>query len=489
MRYRFLFLSLLIASISAFSPAAAQLQRNRIFIEGQLRNSAYTGDRRDGGIFDIPDLLSSSGPSGSIGLGYQVWDSVDLVGELSVSTYYGITNTKLGFSFIDPSESSIRHKAISGTARIRMLRFGSFQPFLIGGFAITVGNINSKRTTGYGPVAGMGIGRQFGRIHVFATAVQHYVFPNQAVDLAGVGRSPDVLSSLNFGLQYRFRKKDPKINQVRISGPHTLDQNAEGVFQAATDLDPIEYSVRWDFGDGTSSTGHSVRHAYREEGSYVVSAFISNERGSSTSSLPVTVVAVYDRVSLLSMTVTPGSVYPEMPVTFSPVLRGNDIACSWDFGDGSTASDCETNHIYYQPGKYKVTFSASNPSHSAHSTQTVTVLADACNELPDLTAVFFQARSSELSLEMRQILRDNLATAGACTERVIRIVGYALDNERRPLELAGDRAAGVFQYYRNLGIPANRIQVAQPVIRKSATIDGLPWSHRSVTSALVKAGL
>ena len=488
MRYRFLFLSLLITSISAFSPAAAQLQRNRIFIEGQLRNSAYTGDRRDGGIFDIPDLLSTTGPSGSIGLGYQIWDSVDLVGELSFSTYYGITRAKPGFKTIDPSESSIRHKAISGTARIRMLRFGSFQPFLIGGLSITVGKINSNRTTGYGPVAGICIGRLIGRVHVFATAVQHYVFPNQAIDLAGVGRSPGVLSSLNFGVQYRFRKKDPKIGQVRISGPHSLDRNVEGLFQAATDLDPIEYSVRWDFGDGTSSTGHSVRHAYSKEGAYVVNAFISNKRGSSTSSLEVNVSAVYDRVSLLSLTVTPGSIYPEMPVTFSPVLRGNDITCSWDFGDGSTASDCETNHIYYQSGKFKVTFSASNPSHSAHSTQTVTVLSDACNELPDLSAVYFQARSSELSLEMRQILRDNLATAGACTERVIRIVGYALDNERRPLELAGDRAAGVFQYYRNLGIPSERILVGQPVIRKSDVIDGLPWSHRTVTSTLVKAG-
>jgi len=113
---------------------------------------------------------------------------------------------------------------------------------------------------------------------------------------------------------------------------------------------------------------------------------------------------------------------------------------------------------------------------------------DACTQLPELAAVYFKAHSSELTLEMRQLLRDNIATASACIERSIEIIGYALNNERDFENLASERASQVYQYYRNLGVSATRVQTSTAVIVPAEELEGLPWTARAAASKLVIRG-
>ena len=481
------FLALTSFLLLACLPSQAQIQRERVFFEGQFGTSVYSGERGVAGSNRLTKLVNGLGPSGSLALGYRLWDSFDLVGEVSVSSYDGITEPVLGLKAIDPGESSIYHTALSGTGRFRFLPSGVFEPFLLGGFGLTVGKINGSYSKGYGPILGLGVGVPLGRITVYGSASQHYVFPNQGIDLAGTGRLPDVLSSLKFGIQYRLQRKIPKIGHVQISGPHSLDKNVEGLFQASTDLDPLEYAARWDFGDGVQASGFAVHHSFEKPGEYSVRVTVSNARGSSTFSMDVRVDPVFEPVVLHSVSVLPNTIIRGERVSFTPVIRGTELTCRWTFGDGQSSDECETSHVFVRAGSYKVILIASNPHHSAHSTQVITVQNDACEQLPSLSAVFFRSNSSELTLEMRQILRDNMATASACVARIIEVVGRALDNERNAKTLASERAAQVFQYYRNLGISSNRIEVSEEIVSAFKEVEGLPWSYRTVTSALVQS--
>jgi PKD repeat protein len=172
-------------------------------------------------------------------------------------------------------------------------------------------------------------------------------------------------------------------------------------------------------------------------------------------------------------------------ITFSPLVRGSKVGCEWDFGDDSTASGCDTNHIYEKAGTYRASLTASNSKYSDTSTRSIVIKENACDEIPTLKQVFFAAHSSDLTLEMRQLLRDNFSATIPCTDRIMEVNGYAFDTERNASELAEQRARTVIQYYMNLGVSSRKVDLGMVNVQRMARYGDLAWTGRKASTILV----
>jgi hypothetical protein len=107
----------------------------------------------------------------------------------------------------------------------------------------------------------------------------------------------------------------------------------------------------------TRGLSDTVAFTWDAPGAKTVAVSASNAAGSvsETTSLLVEIP-----ISGLSMIVEQGS-RPGLRTSFTALISaGSDPACSWDFGDGESASGAAVEHSYAQPGTYTVTLTAAN---------------------------------------------------------------------------------------------------------------------------------
>ncbi len=130
----------------------------------------------------------------------------------------------------------------------------------------------------------------------------------------------------------------------------------------------------WNFGDGaTVSDCGGVSHEYALPGDYTVSLTVSGS-GKTDTRTRTNYVTVYEVVEA-SFSGGPLDGAAPLEVTFTNESTGDYDACSWDFGDGATASDCDgashgVSHIYPSPGEYTVSLTVSGPGGTDTRTQT-----------------------------------------------------------------------------------------------------------------------
>ena len=101
-------------------------------------------------------------------------------------------------------------------------------------------------------------------------------------------------------------------------------------------------AVSWDFGDGDTATGPSVRHTYTGGGSFTVTATITDSSGESAGSTTIVTVRTPAEPQLLaSLEVEP----PRTALSFVFLEAGGDMGyridsvdSTWFFEDGSTLS-------------------------------------------------------------------------------------------------------------------------------------------------------
>ena len=120
-----------------------------------------------------------------------------------------------------------------------------------------------------------------------------------------------------------------------------------------------DYNYYIDYGDGNGSDTYGY-HSYDTPGDYIVTATIQNECGNS--------VVLTDTVTVQSnLAVDANSIYPYAYP--SPACPGTEVEFSasfgyqvydWDFGDGTTSSNEQPDHIYNTPGNYTVTVTVTN---------------------------------------------------------------------------------------------------------------------------------
>jgi PKD repeat protein len=149
-------------------------------------------------------------------------------------------------------------------------------------------------------------------------------------------------------------------------------------FNAAKSRDPDGYIVAyaWDFGDGTTATGITVSHAYKDNGVYTVTLIVTDNDGATSSAdVPKTVM---NRQPVAVFTKTAGTVNIDEIVTFdgsgSYDPDGTIVSFSWAFGDGTTGTGVTIQHAYSRDGIYTMNLTVTDNDGETDTTiATITV--------------------------------------------------------------------------------------------------------------------
>ncbi|MBF0201470.1 MAG: PKD domain-containing protein [Desulfamplus sp.] len=127
-----------------------------------------------------------------------------------------------------------------------------------------------------------------------------------------------------------------------------------------SDSDGYVTSHEWDFGDGTTATGESVTHTFKQPGTYHVQLkVIDNLMAVSTATVTVTATS-HPPGAALKFTV------------FDAALRKYSFHCEawdtdgtirtvlWNMGDGTYSNLWALDHTYDKPGNYRVTLTVTD---------------------------------------------------------------------------------------------------------------------------------
>ena len=135
-----------------------------------------------------------------------------------------------------------------------------------------------------------------------------------------------------------------------------------------------QFSYRWDFGDGTTSTEANPSHIYREAGTYTVRLEVTDSRGAKGTKEETLTVLSAPTPTVTSLTADPTSPEVDQDVRFTAAATAPQDApitrWKFDFGDGTvrefenggTAASFTTTHRYTTPGSYTVRVQAQNAS-------------------------------------------------------------------------------------------------------------------------------
>lgn len=156
----------------------------------------------------------------------------------------------------------------------------------------------------------------------------------------------------------------PIINQPPIANPGPERTARPGVEielsgSASSDPDGSITKYVWDFGDGASGEGVTVRHAWADEGVFAVSLTVTDDQGA-TNVAPtrVTVSAGGVNMAPTASIDGPSRGMPSERLTFrggaSADPDGTITEHRWDFGDGTTATGSVAAHAFAAAGSFEV---------------------------------------------------------------------------------------------------------------------------------------
>ena len=118
-------------------------------------------------------------------------------------------------------------------------------------------------------------------------------------------------------------------------------------------------TFQWNWGDGTQSgAGATASHTYNQPGQYKLSMTATGEKGQTdtaeqTVNVTIASAAAFDAVQY-------EAIIAGEEVAFVNKSKNFDV-CSWDFGDGSAASNQnEAKHVFAKAGEYLVTLTITN---------------------------------------------------------------------------------------------------------------------------------
>ncbi len=126
-----------------------------------------------------------------------------------------------------------------------------------------------------------------------------------------------------------------------------------------TDLSENATEWNWDFGDGTASTNQNATHTYSATGIYIVNLTASNESGTDSKLVTITVLAAPE-IPTANFSASPTVGKAPLTVTFTDSSTGSPTSWSWNFGDRSVSTDQSPVHTYNKAGKYTVSLTVKN---------------------------------------------------------------------------------------------------------------------------------
>jgi PKD repeat protein len=272
------------------------------------------------------------------------------------------------------------------------------RPYLDAGVNLALKGAN----VGGGPSIGGGVTAAVNsRTSIYAEVRFNVTFGDAAVDRFNGGSPFDVLSALptvgvrmSLGDLSLWGGSEEEVSPgsgtspgravaprgVDTDGPPSAAVGEEATFTATVSDEgtrPVNY--QWNFGDGTSASGRTASHSYREPGTYEVTFTASNEAGRASRSTRIVVGRPGARDPSGSLQIRSIEGPTEVRVGEAAPFEARVGGASrpeehrWRFGDGTSASGLSATHAYQVPGTYEVTFTASGEEARATETQTVTV--------------------------------------------------------------------------------------------------------------------
>jgi len=156
--------------------------------------------------------------------------------------------------------------------------------------------------------------------------------------------------------------------------------------RGSSDPDGNLANFEWNFGDGNTTTGPLVTHAFPSAGSYTVTLTVTDDKGATNSTdLTLTVTANQAPTAKLEIS---GNFIAGQEIAFSAAGSGDpenpELTYAWDFGDGTTATDSNPKHTYSAAGTYTVTLTVTD--HVGLATETSRTVNVASSDGP--VAVF-----------------------------------------------------------------------------------------------------
>jgi PKD repeat protein len=147
-------------------------------------------------------------------------------------------------------------------------------------------------------------------------------------------------------------------------------------------------SIRWTFGDGTTSNQINPVHVYAQQGTYNVCLRVIKRTASgaltncvSEKCYTVTVVQVCNLSAAYSMRID-SSNYKNIIFTNTTVTPNTAITALWNFGDGTTATSWNATHLYAQPGRYNVCLRIQYGTCVSYKCDTINIVAPiSCTDL------------------------------------------------------------------------------------------------------------
>ncbi|MGZ5242791.1 MAG: PKD domain-containing protein [Bacteroidia bacterium] len=113
----------------------------------------------------------------------------------------------------------------------------------------------------------------------------------------------------------------------------------------------------WDFGDGSTSTDKDPQHIYTVPGKYLVKLVATSSKGDCEQEYSVKdAVVVFEQPVAAFQTKNRGGCPPYKAAFQNTSTNGNTWL--WNFGDGTTSTDENPEHIFATEGKFTVTLTA-----------------------------------------------------------------------------------------------------------------------------------
>jgi len=153
-----------------------------------------------------------------------------------------------------------------------------------------------------------------------------------------------------------------------LKGDITTLSGVETTLNGSLSFDPKNRTMTytWDFGDGSTSTGKSVKHVF-ETGIYTVKLTVFNGLLSSYTEITVTANNTAPVASILTPAYN-SSFNEDTPISFtsnSTDVNNDVLTITWNFGNGNTLTGKSVTYTYELPGNYTVVMIASDGEFSS----------------------------------------------------------------------------------------------------------------------------
>ena len=160
----------------------------------------------------------------------------------------------------------------------------------------------------------------------------------------------------------------------------TPQEGSKSLSIHVTDTSVNADSVRYDLGDGMSTTTRTFKYTYRRAGTYTIKQTATSSAGSSTKTIVVTVPVKSPPVANFKVKPLEGSRSLSIQVTDTSM---NADSVRYDLGDGTSTTSRDFRHTYRRAGKYTIKQTATSSAGS--STKTIVVTVPAGRDVHDQT--------------------------------------------------------------------------------------------------------